>query len=41
QAIYTKDMLLVPVKAENMLTPQKVKPKVFTRSVPQMEDPRD
>ncbi|MBV6392608.1 MAG: NADH-quinone oxidoreductase subunit I [Anaerolineales bacterium] len=41
QAIYGKDMLLEPVKKEDMLTPQKVEPKVYTRSVPEMQDPRD
>jgi NADH-quinone oxidoreductase subunit I len=41
QAIYTKDMLLEPVPAESMLTPQKVEPNVFNRSVPEMEDERD
>jgi NADH-quinone oxidoreductase subunit I len=40
-AIYTKDSLLEPVPAQNMLTPQKVEPKVFNRSVPEMKDPQD
>lgn len=41
QAIYTKDMLLVPVATEQMLTPRKVEPGVYTRSVPEMKDPTD
>ena len=40
-AIYTKEMLLEPVPASSMLTQQKVEPKVFTRSVPEMENPKD
>jgi NADH-quinone oxidoreductase subunit I len=40
-AIYTKESLLESVPATAMLTPQKVDAGVFTRSVPQMEDPRD
>jgi NADH-quinone oxidoreductase subunit I len=40
-AIYTKESLLEPVPVVNMTTPQKVEAGVFTRSVPQMEDPRD
>jgi NADH-quinone oxidoreductase subunit I len=40
-AIYDKDMLLEPVPATAMLTPQKVEPNVFTRSVPEMENPKD
>ena len=40
-AIYTKESLLESVPTVDMTTPQKVEPKVFTRSVPQMEDPRD
>jgi NADH-quinone oxidoreductase subunit I len=40
-AIYTKDMLLEPVRTGEMLTPQKVEPGVFTRSVPEMENPKD
>ncbi len=38
-AIYTKEMLLDPVPSPDMLTPQKVKPNVFTRPVPEMKDP--
>jgi len=41
QAIYDKDMLLEPVPMAEMLTPRKVEPGLFTRSVPQMKDPRD
>ena len=40
-AIYTKDMLLDPVRTGDMLTPQKVEPGVFNRSVPEMENPKD
>ena len=41
QAIYTKDSLLEPVLASDMLTPRKVDAGVFTRSVPEMKDPQD
>ncbi|MCQ3935515.1 MAG: NADH-quinone oxidoreductase subunit NuoI [Chloroflexi bacterium] len=41
EAIYTKEMLLEPVPSEQMLTPRKVEPGVFTRSVPEMKDPAD
>ena len=40
-AIYTKESLLESVPATAMLTPQKVDAGVFTRSVPEMEDPQD
>jgi NADH-quinone oxidoreductase subunit I len=40
-AIYTKEMLLEPVPTVNMTTPRKVEAEVFTRSVPEMKDPRD
>jgi NADH-quinone oxidoreductase subunit I len=41
-AIYTKDMLLEPVTAPEMLTPQKTEPgKYSRRSVPEMKDPTD
>jgi NADH-quinone oxidoreductase subunit I len=40
-AIYTKDILLEGVPLPGMTTPQKVEPGVYTRSVPQMEDPSD
>jgi NADH-quinone oxidoreductase subunit I len=40
-AIYTKEMLLVPVTETGEPTPQNVEPGVFTRSVPVMQDPVD
>jgi NADH-quinone oxidoreductase subunit I len=40
-AIYTKDTLLEGVPSPEMTTPQKVEPGIYTRSVPQMEDPSD
>jgi NADH-quinone oxidoreductase subunit I len=40
QAIYTKDMLLVPAPSSEHLTPQETKPNEFTRSVPEMQDPK-
>lgn len=40
-AIYDKDMLLEPPKAGAETTPQTTKPGEFTRSVPQMENPKD
>jgi NADH-quinone oxidoreductase subunit I len=40
-AIYTKEMLLDPVKAPAKPTPQKVTPGKYTRSVPEMKDPTD
>jgi len=40
-AIYTKDTLLEAVPSPEMTTPRKVEPGVFTRSVPEMENPRD
>jgi len=40
-AIYTKETLLEPVPTQNMLTPQKVEPGVYKRSVPEMKDPHD
>jgi len=41
-AIYTKEMLLEPVAAQKMTTPQKVEPGQFDRrSVPDMKDPSD
>ncbi len=39
-AIYTKDMLIVDVPVNGMVTPQVVEPGVFTRSIPEMEDPK-
>ncbi len=41
QAIYTKEMLLEPVPPGGQPTPQKTPPGVYTRSVPEMEDPKD
>ena len=41
QAIYGKDMLLVSVSEGGQLTPQKVEPGSFPRSVPVMNDPTD
>ena len=40
-AIYTKDTLLESVDSSDMTTPMKVEPGVFTRSVPEMQDPQD
>ena len=40
-AIYTKEMLLEPVKIVHMTTPQKTPPGLFTRSIPVMEDSTD
>jgi NADH-quinone oxidoreductase subunit I len=40
-AIYGKEMLLVPVPEGGKPTPQKVEPGVFTQSIPLMEDPSD
>ena len=40
-AIYTKDTLLEGVPSPEMTTPQKVEPGVYTRSVPEMENPTD
>jgi hypothetical protein len=34
-------MLLEPVPDTAMLTPQKVEPNVYKRSVPEMKDPQD
>jgi len=41
QAIYAKEMLLVPVSGDARPTPQKVEPGKYTRSVPEMKDPGD
>jgi NADH-quinone oxidoreductase subunit I len=41
QAIYTKEMLLVPVPEGGHPTPQVTEPGKFTRSVPVMQDPSD
>jgi len=40
-AIYTKEMLLESVPSPDLLTPRKVEPGVYTRSVPVMKDPQD
>jgi NADH-quinone oxidoreductase subunit I len=40
-AIYPKEMLLVPVPEKGAPTPQVTEPGMFTRSVPEMEDPKD
>ena len=40
-AIYTKDMLIVPVPQGGALTPQVTQPGLFNRSVPAMKDPQD
>jgi NADH-quinone oxidoreductase subunit I len=40
-AIYTKDKLLEAVPSPEMTTPRKVEPGVYTRSVPEMQNPRD
>jgi NADH-quinone oxidoreductase subunit I len=40
-AIYTKEMLLVPLLPGGKPTPQKVEPGKFIRSVPEMKDPTD
>ena len=39
QAIYAKEMLLVPVTESGKPTPQKVEPGIFTRSIPEMKNP--
>jgi NADH-quinone oxidoreductase subunit I len=41
QSIYPKGMLIDPVPAGGESTPQKTKPGVYTRSVPEMKDPQD
>ena len=38
-AIYTKEMLLVPVPTDGLPTPQITEPGMFTRAIPEMEDP--
>ena len=40
-SIYTKDMLLEPVAPGGQPTPQKTTPGLFTRSVPEMQNPTD
>jgi len=39
-AIYTREMLLVPVLNGGKPTPQEVEPGVYTRSIPVMENPK-
>jgi NADH-quinone oxidoreductase subunit I len=39
-AIYTKDMLIVPVPSGGQDTPQKVEPGTFDRAIPDMENPK-
>jgi NADH-quinone oxidoreductase subunit I len=41
QAIYPKEMLLVPVPEGGQSTPQVTEPGKFTRSIPVMQDPTD
>lgn len=41
EAIYTKEMLLEPVPPGGKPTPQKTPPGVYTKAVPEMEDPTD
>jgi NADH-quinone oxidoreductase subunit I len=41
QSIYPKEMLIEPVPAGGKPTPQKTEPGVYTRSVPEMKDPKD
>jgi NADH-quinone oxidoreductase subunit I len=41
QAIYTKEMLIMPVASGGKPTPQKVEPGKFNRSIPMMENPKD
>ena len=41
QAIYPKEMLIEPVLATGLPTPQKTEPGRYTRSVPEMKDPQD
>jgi NADH-quinone oxidoreductase subunit I len=40
-AIYTREMLLVPVPEGGRPTPQVVEPGVYTRPIPVMENPSD
>lgn len=41
QAIYTKEMLIMPVPPGGKPTPQKVEAGKFNRSIPVMENPKD
>jgi NADH-quinone oxidoreductase subunit I len=40
-SIYTKEMLIDPVPEGGRPTPQQVEPGVYTRSIPEMQDPQD
>ncbi len=40
-AIYTKERLIVPTPENGKITPQKVEPGTFDRSIPMMQDPVD
>ncbi len=40
QALYTRDILLVPVPQNGRQTPMKVSPGSFDRAIPEMEDPK-
>ena len=40
-AIYTKEMLIVPVPQSGTPTPQVTEPGLFNRSIPEMKDPQD
>ena len=39
-AIYTREMLLVPVSKTGQPTPMKTMPGEFDRSIPEMDDPK-
>jgi len=39
-AIYTKEMLIQPVPEQGKPTPQQTEPGVFTKSIPEMENPK-
>jgi NADH-quinone oxidoreductase subunit I len=39
-AIYTKEMLIQPVREGGQPTPQRTEPGRFTKSIPEMEDPK-
>lgn len=40
-SIYTKEMLIEPVPEGGKPTPQEVEPGVYTRSIPEMQNPQD
>lgn len=40
EAIFTKDMLIDPVPEGGSETPQRTEPGVYTRAIPNMEDPK-